>query len=150
MMSSAGGRGEHDRVTKPLQHFPADNRLGRIKCLLSIGMSPVATNHLLHWPDVQDIRSLPGLRPRALLKLAACDWIAERRNFAPDRASGLGKSWLACALGRKACRENMSVLYTRAPKLFADLAIADGDVCRVRYALGNDCYLRTADGRSRR
>ena len=35
----------------------------------------------------------------------------------------------------------MSVLYTRAPKLFADLAIADGDVCRVRYAVGNDCYL---------
>jgi DNA replication protein DnaC len=46
-------------------------------------------------------------------------------------ASGLGKSWLACALGHKACRENMSVLYTRMPRLFADLAIAHGDA---RYA----------------
>jgi hypothetical protein len=36
----------------------------------------------------------------------------------------------------------MSVLYTRAPRLFADLAIPDGDVCCVRYAVGNDCYLR--------
>src|SRR5208283_1952638 len=38
---------------------------------------------------------------------------------------------LACALGHKACRENMSVLYTRMPRLFADLAIAHGDT---RYA----------------
>ncbi len=42
-------------------------------------------------------------------------------------AAGLGKSWLACALGHKACRENISVLYTRIPRLFADLAIAQGD-----------------------
>ena len=41
--------------------------------------------------------------------------------------SGLGKSWLACALGNKACRENISVLYMRMPRLFADLAIAHGD-----------------------
>ena len=43
----------------------------------------------------------------------------------------MGKSWLACALGHKACRENMSVLYARVPRLFADLAIAHGDA---RYA----------------
>ena len=46
-------------------------------------------------------------------------------------AGGLGKSWLACALGHKACRENISVFYTRMPRLFADLAIAHGDA---RYA----------------
>jgi len=42
-------------------------------------------------------------------------------------STGLGKSWLACALGHKACRENISVLYTRVPRLFADLAIARDD-----------------------
>ena len=41
-------------------------------------------------------------------------------------ASGLGKSWLACALGHKACRENISVLYVRVPRLFADLAVVHG------------------------
>ena len=46
-------------------------------------------------------------------------------------SSGLGKSWLACALGHKACRENISVLYTRMPRLLADLSIAHGDA---RYA----------------
>ena len=41
--------------------------------------------------------------------------------------TGLGKSWLACALGHKACRDNRSVLYQRVPKLFSDLALARGD-----------------------
>ena len=40
---------------------------------------------------------------------------------------GTGKSWLACALGHKACRENLSVLYQRASRLFAALALARGD-----------------------
>jgi DNA replication protein DnaC len=41
--------------------------------------------------------------------------------------TGVGKSWLACALGHKACRDNRSVLYQRVPKLFAELALARGD-----------------------
>ena len=41
--------------------------------------------------------------------------------------AGVGKSWLACALGYKACRENLSVLYQRMPRLFAALALARGD-----------------------
>jgi transposase len=45
-----------------------------------------------------------------------------------DAAStGVGKSWLACALGNKACRDDHSVLYQRIPKLFPDLALARGD-----------------------
>ncbi len=41
--------------------------------------------------------------------------------------TGVGKSWLACALGHKACRDGYSVLYKRAPRLFADLAKARGE-----------------------
>lgn len=41
--------------------------------------------------------------------------------------TGVGKSWLACALGHKACRDGYSVLYKRAPRLFADLATARGE-----------------------
>jgi len=84
---------------------------------------------LRHPASVEDVDyQIPRGLDRALfLKLAACDWIAERRNLLVTGASGLGKSWLACALGHKACRENISVLYTRMPRLFADLAIAHGD-----------------------
>jgi DNA replication protein DnaC len=39
----------------------------------------------------------------------------------------VGKSWIACALGNKACREGVSVLYRRAPRLFADIATARGE-----------------------
>jgi DNA replication protein DnaC len=41
--------------------------------------------------------------------------------------TGVGKSWLACALGHKACREGFSVLYRRASRLFAELATARGE-----------------------
>ncbi len=88
---------------------------------------------LRHPASVEDVnyQSHRGLDRALFLKLAACDWIAERRSLLITGASGLGKSWLACALGHKACRENLSVLYTRMPRLFADLAIAHGDA---RYA----------------
>ena len=41
--------------------------------------------------------------------------------------TGVGKSWIACALGHKACRDNRSVLYHRLPRLFDALALARGD-----------------------
>ena len=40
---------------------------------------------------------------------------------------GVGKTWLACALGQKACRDDRTVLYHRLPRLFADLELARGD-----------------------
>jgi hypothetical protein len=40
---------------------------------------------------------------------------------------GVGKTWLACALGQKACRDNRTVLYKRLPRLFAELELAHGD-----------------------
>ena len=42
-------------------------------------------------------------------------------------ATGAGKTYLACALGQKACREGYSVLYRRLPPLFQELAVAKGD-----------------------
>ena len=42
-------------------------------------------------------------------------------------STGIGKSWISCALGHKACREGFSVLYKRAPRLFSDLAQARGE-----------------------
>ena len=59
--------------------------------------------------------------------LIAGDWIGAHDNLIISGKTGLGKSWLACALGHKACRDNRSVLYQRAPKLFGDLALARGD-----------------------
>ncbi len=74
-----------------------------------------------------DLRSSRGL-DRALFKaLATSDWVREHQHLAVTGPTGTGKSWLACALGHKACRDGFSVLYKRAPRLFADLAQARGE-----------------------
>ena len=49
------------------------------------------------------------------------------QNLIIEGPTGVGKSWLACALGHKACRDNRSVLYQRIPRLFIDLTLAHGD-----------------------
>ena len=41
--------------------------------------------------------------------------------------TGVGKTWLACAIGHRACRDNRSVLYHRVPRLLEDLGLARGD-----------------------
>ena len=52
-------------------------------------------------------------------------------------ASGLGKSWLACALGHKACRDDRSVLYYRVPRLLDALALAESHLTENRVLLGD-------------
>ena len=61
------------------------------------------------------------------LKLAEGDWVKGHDNLVLVGPTGVGKSWLAAALGPKACRDNQSVLYQRAPRLFEDLALGRGD-----------------------
>jgi len=87
------------------------------------------TARLRHNASVEDVdyRAARGLDRALFLKLAACDFIRERRNLLITGPCGVGKSWLACALGHKACREDFSVLYHRMPRLFAALALARGD-----------------------
>jgi DNA replication protein DnaC len=74
-----------------------------------------------------DYRSPGGLDRALFQKLAQGDWIDAHDNLALIGPTGVGKSWLASALGHKACRDNRSVLYHRVPKLFEELALARDD-----------------------
>ena len=74
-----------------------------------------------------DYRAMRGLDRALFLKLANCDWIRARHNLLIIGPCGVGKSWLACALGQKACREDLSVAYHRVPRLFQALALARAD-----------------------
>jgi DNA replication protein DnaC len=58
--------------------------------------------------------------------LAIGEWIADRENLIIDGPTGVGKTWLACALGEKACRDDRSVRYERLPRLLADLSATRG------------------------
>jgi DNA replication protein DnaC len=73
-----------------------------------------------------DYRAPRGL-DRALFSQARRRRVDAHDNLILCGPTGIGKRWLACALGHKACRDNRYVLYQRAPNLFADLAPARGD-----------------------
>ena len=74
-----------------------------------------------------DYRTARGLDKSLILKLAGCDWIRNTHNVIITGPTGVGKTYLACALGNRAYRMGSPALYTRIPKLFQDLAIAKGD-----------------------
>ena len=74
-----------------------------------------------------DYRAARGLDRALFQKLSTGEWIDAHDNLALVGPAGVGKSWLACAIGQKACRDNRSVLYHRWPKLCGDLALARGD-----------------------
>lgn len=74
-----------------------------------------------------DYRSPRGLDRALFQKLAGGQWIAEHHNLLITGPCGVGKSWLACALAHKACRDNRSALYARLPRLLEDLALARAD-----------------------
>lgn len=74
-----------------------------------------------------DYRTARGLDRALFQKLAEGQRIDAHDNLALVGPSGTGKSWLACAIGQKACRDNRSVVYHRWLKLCEELALARGD-----------------------
>lgn len=65
-----------------------------------------------------------GLDRSMLKQLSTCTWISEHQNVLITGATGVGKSYLACALAQAACRQGRRVLYRRAPRLIDELALA--------------------------
>src|ERR1700675_2502008 len=74
-----------------------------------------------------DYRTPRRLDKALFQQLTTSKWIAEHRNLLVTGPCGIGKSWLACALAQKACRDGYTVVYARVPRLFADLELAHGD-----------------------
>ena len=78
---------------------------------------------------IEDVQYGAGrkLDKSLIAQLASCQWIHAHQNLILTGATGCGKTWLACALGNAACRQGLSVVYVRAPRLFEELRIAHGD-----------------------
>ena len=72
---------------------------------------------LRHQADVEDVdyRAARGLDRALFQALITGRGIDEAQNLIIEGPAGVGKSWLACALGHRACRDNRSVLYQRTP-----------------------------------
>lgn len=74
-----------------------------------------------------DYRAPRGLDKSVVLSLRTCEWIRRHRNVIITGPTGVGKTYLACALAHNACREGLGAFYIRSPKLYYTLSIARAD-----------------------
>src|SRR5262245_49391430 len=75
--------------------------------------------------DYRTARGLDKSVIRSLTQQSA--WVGTHENIFVLGPTGVGKSFVACALAQKACRDGYSALYIRAQSLFRDLAMARAD-----------------------
>lgn len=74
--------------------------------------------------DYQHPRNLD----RSLIqRLASCDWLKQNHNLFMTGPTGVGKTYLASALGHQACRYDFTVIYKQTSRLLQDLVISKGD-----------------------
>jgi DNA replication protein DnaC len=75
-----------------------------------------------------DYRSSRGLDKSVIRALAQqSGWVGNHENIFVIGPTGVGKSFVACALAQKACRDGYSAFYVRAGIMFRDLALARAD-----------------------
>ena len=74
-----------------------------------------------------DFRARRKLNKSQFMEMCQCKWIKEHRNLIMTGPTGVGKSYLSCALGHGACLQNYKVLYVRLPRFLSELAISRGD-----------------------
>jgi len=67
------------------------------------------------------------LEKSVIRQLSTCAWIESHQNVIITGATGVGKSYVACALAQQACRKGYKALYRRVPRLFDELALVHAD-----------------------
>ena len=103
------------------EHLSRDNRkLGRRLKEAKLRMAQACLEDLEYAPRRELDRAL-------MRQLATGRWIAEHRNVLITGATGVGKTYLACALGQHACRQGYRTIYRRLPRFFQELALARAD-----------------------
>jgi len=100
------------------EHLARDNR--RLKRLLK------AADLRITGACIEDVKSSPkrGLDRQRLHELGSLAWVGKQLNVLITGKTGVGKSYLACALGQMACRRGVRTLYRRVPRLLDELALA--------------------------
>jgi len=73
-----------------------------------------------------------GLDRSVMQRLATCQWVKEHEAVLITGMTGLGKTWLACAMAHQACREGYTSIYVRVPRLLHGLNLARADGSYVR------------------
>lgn len=74
-----------------------------------------------------DFRTNRNIDRATIMSLAQNQWVRNHHNILVTGPTGVGKSYLACALAQKACRDGFTTLYQRVPRLLQELAVARHD-----------------------
>jgi DNA replication protein DnaC len=71
-----------------------------------------------------DFKQGRGLDRSTIMSLALNQWVKSHHNILVTGPTGAGKSYLACALAQKACRDGYTTLYQRVPRLLQEIAVS--------------------------
>jgi DNA replication protein DnaC len=74
-----------------------------------------------------DYKTARGIEKSVMMNLISCNWIRNHQNLLISGPTGVGKTFLACAVAQKACREGFRTLYLRSPQFFYQIALARAD-----------------------
>lgn len=74
-----------------------------------------------------DYQTPRGIEKSVVMNLISCNWIRRHQNLLLCGPTGVGKTFLACALAQKACRQGLRTLYLRFPQFFYQIALARAD-----------------------
>jgi len=124
------------QATPDINDLSFDERLGlmvdrelteRENTRLTTRLKAARLRHNACLEDI-DYRSPRGLDKSLILQLGSGQWLRDGLNLIIGGPTGVGKTWLACALAHKACRDGYSVRYLRLPRLMEELGLAHGDM----------------------
>jgi len=126
---------EDQRLSTELQSLSFDERIGMAVDIEVQQRETRKLNRLIkqakfkHDAAPEDInyRSKRGLDRQVIANLLSSDYLQNKQNIIFTGPTGVGKTWLACALGQQAVRRSYPVLYTRLSRLIEDIDIARGD-----------------------
>jgi DNA replication protein DnaC len=126
---------EEQLQMKDIQEFSFEDRLGLLVDaeMIARGNKQLQTRlksaklRLSACIEDVDMKNGRGLDKTNLVALSTCDWLKLHRNIVVTGPTGSGKTFIACAVAQKACREGFTVHYERASKLFHDLALGKAD-----------------------
>lgn len=127
---------EQQARTPKLSDLSFDERFGMLVDAEHLARDNRKLQRLLREADfrmseacIEDVKPAPerGLPQAKLRQLAQGAWITEHLNILLTGATGVGKSFIACALGQLACRRGHRVAYRRLPRLFEEITLAKAD-----------------------
>jgi DNA replication protein DnaC len=101
-----------DHQMTELENRGMQNRLKKAKLRLPASLEDL------------DFKQGRGLDRAAVMSLALNQWVKSHHNILVTGPTGAGKSYLACALAQKACRDGYATLYQRVPRLLQEIAVS--------------------------